>query len=98
MTNLEKFIEVMNSTFNARFKPENMKLACVPCGALKKSEYACDRFKCDSCKKWWGKEYEDPGKRVETGVLGLDKYEAGKKRGNLKWGRIISFRISASLI
>jgi len=61
VTNLEKFIEVMNQTFNARFKPENMKLGCSPCGALKKPGFACDHFKCDGCKRWWHKEYHPVG-------------------------------------
>ena len=61
MTNLEKFIGVMNQTFNARFKPENMKLECCPCGALKKPGFACDHFKCDGCKRWWHKEYHPIG-------------------------------------
>lgn len=58
MTNLEKFIEVMNATFNAKFKPENMKLQCCPCGALKKAEYACKHFNCLGCEGWWYKEWE----------------------------------------
>lgn len=62
MTNMEKFIEVMNETFNAKFKPENMKLNCSPCGTLKKFEHGCKRFKCGGCKRWWDKEYVDPRK------------------------------------
>ena len=59
MTNLEKFIEVMNETFHARFTKENMKLRCSPCGALKLARYACDCFKCEGCKRWWDMEYKE---------------------------------------
>ena len=62
MTNLEKFIEIMNDTFNAKFKPENMELQCCPCGTLKKPKYACDHFECGKCERWWHKEYKDPKK------------------------------------
>ena len=62
MTNLDKFIEVMNTTFNAKFKPENMELKCCPCGTLKKPKYACSHFKCEKCEAWWHKEYEEPKK------------------------------------
>ena len=61
MTNLKKFIEVMNKTFNDRFKPGNLILECIPCGALKKPGFACDHFKCDSYKRWWQKEYHPIG-------------------------------------
>ena len=64
MTNLEKFIEVMNTAFDAKFKPENMELKCCPCGTLKKFNHACRHFKCDGCKRWWHKEYKIPGKEV----------------------------------
>ena len=63
MTNLEKFIEVMNTTFDAGFTPENMKLGCSPCGTLKKPEYACEGYECEKCKKWWRKEYSNDGKK-----------------------------------
>lgn len=61
MTNLEKFIAVMNSTFDAKFKPQNMQLECCPCGALKKKGFACYHFRCDGCKRWWQKEYHPVG-------------------------------------
>ena len=66
MTNLEKFIEVMNKTFDAKFKPENMELKCCPCGTLKKQRYACSRFKCEKCELWWHKEYQEPKRERET--------------------------------
>ena len=47
MTNLEKFIEVMNETFHARFTKENL------------ARYACDCFKCEGCKRWWDMEYKE---------------------------------------
>ena len=68
MTNLEKFIEVMNETFHARFTKENMKLRCCPCGALKIARYACDRFKCEGCYRWWGKEYKPRGREKQMEV------------------------------
>ncbi|NBK77314.1 hypothetical protein D5272_01595 [bacterium D16-76] len=59
MTNQEKFIEVMNATFNAGFTKENMLKTCSPCGLLKFHKYACDKFSCKECRKWWDKEFED---------------------------------------
>ena len=56
MTNQEKFIEVMNVTFNAGFTKENMRKHCSPCGALKVPSY-CKRFSCEGCHEWWNKEY-----------------------------------------
>ena len=61
MTNLEKFIEMMNKIFNARMKPENMELHCSPCGTLKKYNHACKIFSCEKCKAWWHKEYHPVG-------------------------------------
>ena len=58
MTNLEKFIEVMNTTFNAGFTKDNMKLKCSPCGVLKKS--ACIGFNCTDCNAWWNKKFDTP--------------------------------------
>lgn len=60
MTNIEKFIEMMNKTFDAGFTKDNMKLMGSPCGTLKKSEYACDMYDCDRCKEWWHREYIPP--------------------------------------
>jgi hypothetical protein len=57
MTNLEKFIEIMNDTFDAGFTPENMVLRCSPCGRLKEFEYACRDYSCEKCMNWWRKEY-----------------------------------------
>ena len=62
MTNIEKFIEVMNDTFDAGFTPENMVLVCSPCGRLKEYEYACKDYDCEKCKEWWYREYEEPQK------------------------------------
>ena len=58
MTNLDKFIEVMNDTFNAGFTKENMVLICSPCGSLKRYQYACEKYKCEECNNWWHKEYK----------------------------------------
>ena len=69
MTNLEKFIEVMNNTFDTGFKPERMNLTCCPCGVLKKPEYACRFFHCEGCKRWWHKEYADPKELSKDGIL-----------------------------
>lgn len=69
MTNLEKFIEVMNNTFDAGFKPERMNLTCCPCGLLKKPEYACHFFHCEGCKRWWHKEYADPREMSKEAVM-----------------------------
>lgn len=60
MTNLDKFIEVMNATFDAHFKPENMVLMCTPCGVLKQGRHACNHFNCLSCESWWRREYKPP--------------------------------------
>lgn len=57
MTNLEKFINVMNTTFNARMTEENLNLYCTPCGMLKKHDHACKIFDCDKCEAWWQKEW-----------------------------------------
>ena len=57
MTNLDKFIEMMNSTFGAKLTPEKMKLKCSPCGILQWQQYACDQWDCEKCKGWWHKEW-----------------------------------------
>lgn len=57
MTNAEKFIQIMNRTFNAGFTMDNLSKTCSPCGTLKKREYSCDNFTCDDCEKWWLDEY-----------------------------------------
>lgn len=58
MTNKEKFIQVMNETFDAGFTLENFdKESCSPCGAFKKFDDACVKYNCEGCKKWWEKEY-----------------------------------------
>ena len=57
MTNQEKFIEIMNATFNANFTKDNMKLSCSPCGALKIAKEGCDEYECKKCAAWWQKEY-----------------------------------------
>lgn len=64
MTNIEKFIEIMNDTFDARFSIMNMQRICSPCGALKIEEFACNKFECEKCKAWWYREYEEPQKEV----------------------------------
>lgn len=62
MTNQEKFIEIMNATFNAGFTKDNMKLGCSPCGTLKLAKEACDKFECQNCTAWWREEYKEPEK------------------------------------
>lgn len=70
MTNKEKFIEIMNQTFNAGFTQENFAPAkngscpvassagiCSPCGFYK--DRACLSYTCDGCQKWWDKEYKE---------------------------------------
>lgn len=60
MTNKEKFIEMMNETFDAKMTPENVEAGCSPCGLLKKYESACATFDCDRCNQWWDEEYKQP--------------------------------------
>lgn len=55
MTNKEKFIEIMNSTFDAGLTEENIISRCSPCGLMKFG--ACRLFSCDKCESWWDKEY-----------------------------------------
>ena len=62
MTNAEKFIEIMNKTFNARMTVKNLEMSCSPCGTLKKFEHGCDIFECKKCEAWWHKEYKEPQK------------------------------------
>lgn len=65
MTNKEKFMEVMNQTFNVGFTIENFRFNpehytgpyCSPCGMYKAN--ACRDFTCKGCQKWWNKEYEE---------------------------------------
>lgn len=59
MTNLEKFIEVMNITFDAGFTKDNMKLKCSPCGVLKEPEFECNTLHGEECRAWWNKEYKN---------------------------------------
>lgn len=67
MTNKEKFIEVMNQTFDAGFTKENF----VPNGVFSKpwdsAMYttcgfyragACMDYTCEGCEKWWDKDYK----------------------------------------
>ncbi len=67
MTNKEKFIEVMNDTFDAGFSVDNLpdkKMGCggSPCGYLKQG--ACEKYDCKKCKGWWEQEYaETRGKK-----------------------------------
>jgi len=71
LTNLEKFIEVMNNTFDAGFKPEHMDLTCSPCGLLKKSEYAC-RFSIVTGARVGGRRNTSTQKKhPKGGVEGL---------------------------
>ncbi|WP_300685463.1 hypothetical protein [Acutalibacter sp. 1XD8-36] len=65
MTNMEKFIEVMNATFNAGFTKENIKKECSPCGALKQYESGCAEYSCKGCATWWDKEYHQ---KLEEGA------------------------------
>lgn len=59
MTNKQKFIEVMNTTFGAGLTPENMRPGrCSPCGVFKRG--ACIRYTCDGCGAWWDREYKPP--------------------------------------
>ena len=64
MTNQEKFIEVMNTTFGAGFTKENMNKSCSPCGAMKELNQACSSFTCDGCKRWWDKEWVNPSAEI----------------------------------
>ena len=59
MTNREKFIEVMNETFNAGFTLENFseKYRCSPCGYYKRHKDGCEQYDCFGCWNWWNKEY-----------------------------------------
>lgn len=63
MTNQEKFIEIMNETFNAGFTKENIIKGCSPCGSLKFHEYACKQFSCEGCEAWWDKEWVPDSKK-----------------------------------
>lgn len=62
MTNLEKFIEVMNETFNAKLTKENLQVRsyasgfCTPCGIFRAG--ACKSFSCEGCADWWEKEWK----------------------------------------
>lgn len=71
MTNAEKFIEVMNKTFDAGLTIDNLnvfqkhavnaiqdQMPCSPCGWYKKG--ACKGYTCAGCRKWWDKEYVAP--------------------------------------
>lgn len=55
MTNKEKFIEVMNKTFDAGLTEENFLWMCSPCGAYKSG--ACEEFTCKGCAEWWDREW-----------------------------------------
>ena len=54
MTNAEKFIEIMNETFNAGLTFETLMQRCSPCGYYKDGK--CDEFTCKGCEKWWRRE------------------------------------------
>ena len=60
MTNAEKFIEIMNQTFDAGFTTENLTAHCSPCGTMKDFDVGCGRFECEGCRRWWEKEYKPP--------------------------------------
>lgn len=72
MTNKEKFIEVMNQTFDAGFTKGNFvpnstfpnpiwdSAMCTPCGFYQAG--ACEDYTCEGCKKWWDKEYKEANK------------------------------------
>ena len=60
MTNAEKFIEVMNQTFNAGLTMEKLgdiEDLCQP--HMKYNKYACTG-NCEKCDWWWDKEYVEP--------------------------------------
>jgi len=71
MTNLEKFIEMMNKTFNARMTKKNLEMSCSPCGTLKKFECGCSIFDCSKCEAWWDKEWKP--KEIEEKSLKKSK-------------------------
>ena len=68
MTNLEKFIEVMNDTFNSGFTKDNMKLKCSPCGVLKNELAACVNLDCKECRAWWTEEYK-PSRNIKGKLI-----------------------------
>jgi len=65
MTNLDKFIEVMNEYFDAGLTKENLQVKgglnryCTPCGLFRKG--ACRSFSCSGCAGWWKKEWKPKG-------------------------------------
>jgi len=62
MTNAEKFIEIMNNTFDAGFTPENLDKDCA-FWRLNRKDRSCT-FSCEDCHKWWDKEYVKPERRT----------------------------------
>jgi len=67
MTNAEKFMEIMNDTFDAGFTPDNLLKACSPCVILKDgmcSFLSKGSFVCKGCVEWWNKEYVESERRT----------------------------------
>ena len=59
MTNKEKFIEIMNQTFNAGITEDDIdiQIECPPVWGYK---LFCPGDKdCDACRNWWSKEYKE---------------------------------------
>lgn len=59
MTNKEKFIEIMNKTFNADFTKVNFRqdAFCPPVNAYKTG--VCANLMCVNCRYWWDEKYEE---------------------------------------
>lgn len=62
MTNKEKFIEIMNETFNFGLTIDNVITEhCPPNGRYRLG--ACDSTTCVECSEWWNKEWKRKDER-----------------------------------
>lgn len=59
MTNKEKFIEIMNQTFNAGLYEDNIDTT-FGCPLVFEYRKSCSgKEPCVKCQEWWDEEYEE---------------------------------------